>query len=307
MHVEVEVTRPDLPADLVPPAVDRRAALGRQPRRRLARRELARADHARGRRWPTRRCSAPSLRTVPDAAVRRLARELAGGDDVLAAADAGVRGGPRARRLRARLDDGAHDGGAGARRRAGRLPGPGPRDDLACCGRRGSRAATSPGTWSARAAPTPGSRSSCPAGRGGPGRRLRPDATAGWPATGTSPSPWAATTSTCRRRRAGTPATPRACSPAPASWCATGWRGRPAGLTRPAACRPQTSTTSNVRPGRDQLLLRGDEQDLARARPPRSGRAAPTPTPSPRRARRRRSGRAASGRGTAPRSRRRRR
>ncbi len=59
LHVEVEVTRPDSPTDV--PAM---------PAAALADPTLLGA----------------SLRTVPDAPIRRLARELAGGDDVLAAA-----------------------------------------------------------------------------------------------------------------------------------------------------------------------------------------------------------------------------
>lgn len=88
MHVEVEVTRPDLaagPADMEPPAstvvppwvdshdVGSRAATWHAPTMPAA----ALAD-------PT--LLGASLQTVPDAALRALARELAGGDDVLAAA-----------------------------------------------------------------------------------------------------------------------------------------------------------------------------------------------------------------------------
>jgi transglutaminase-like putative cysteine protease len=84
MHVEVEVERPADPAaepppsTVVPPWADSRDVGSR-----------AATWHA-----PTLPASAladptllgASLRTVPDAALRRLARELAGGDDVLAAA-----------------------------------------------------------------------------------------------------------------------------------------------------------------------------------------------------------------------------
>ncbi len=75
MHAEVEVTRPDLPAGptTIPttaPTYGDTAPAATLPAAALADPTLLGA----------------SLQTVPDGAVRRLARELAGGDDVLAAA-----------------------------------------------------------------------------------------------------------------------------------------------------------------------------------------------------------------------------
>ncbi len=85
MHVEVEVTRPDLPADAVPaPSTVLPPWVGS-----LDVGSPAASWHA-----PTMPAAAladpgllgASLRTVPDRPLRRLARDLAGGDDVLAAA-----------------------------------------------------------------------------------------------------------------------------------------------------------------------------------------------------------------------------